>query len=53
MKELKAKYTEILKETEMRIKAAKTEEEREFYLALAGKLLADAKQLGIEIKKAW
>ena len=50
---MKAKYMEFLKKTEIRIKAAKTEEEREFYCALAGKLLADAKKLGIEIEKAW
>lgn len=48
--EMKKKYMEFLKETEERIINAKSEDEKEFYLALAGKLLADAKQLGIDIK---
>lgn len=50
---MKEKYMLFLKETEERIKASETKEEKEFYCALAGKLLADAKKLGIEIEKAW
>lgn len=49
MNVMKERYEEFLKETVNRIKNATSEDEKDFYRLLAGKLLADAKKQGIEL----